>query len=453
MTANDEHRPAQETDPPARRTAPALPLLDAAWLLLLAAYVFGGASLAPFHGDESWLISMSRDFHFFVSGDFDRLRVRTAEPESLADGLRLVNGTVAPYAIGLGWWQAGHSPTELPDPWEWGEDWEWNVAHGRVPSEALLVASRRPAALLTVGAVGAVFALAFAWRGRAAAWLASGLLATHPVVLLHGRRAYMEAPLLAFGLATVAIAAAWAVRTPRSGRIDAGFAAALAVATGFAVASKHSAVAIAAGCYLALAGVALRREPSVRALAPLAASGLLSFAVFLALNPAWWDAPLARPSQVLELRTGMLTNQVELFRDSVYTTPVARIRGLVHQASSAPVAYFEHDAWRGWLSDSVTAYASSPLSGVRYGPGAASVAGVVLLALALVGGLRAVQEAARGDAAATVIAVWAFGVVAFILVAVPLAWQRYYMPLYPVLVVLAAGGAVSLLGRSREDAE
>ena len=46
------------------------PWADALWLALLAAYIVAGAAIVPFHGDESSLMFMGRDFHYlFVDGD------------------------------------------------------------------------------------------------------------------------------------------------------------------------------------------------------------------------------------------------------------------------------------------------------------------------------------------------------------------------------------------------
>ena len=77
---------------------------DAAWLLLLMLYVVWGAPAAPFHGDEATLIAMSADFHHrFVDGDVDRLRYRRTPADPMEQGLRLVNGTLAPNLIGVAW--------------------------------------------------------------------------------------------------------------------------------------------------------------------------------------------------------------------------------------------------------------------------------------------------------------------------------------------------------------
>jgi 4-amino-4-deoxy-L-arabinose transferase-like glycosyltransferase len=55
------------------------------------------------------------------------------------------------------------------------------------------------------------------------------------------------------------------------------------------------------------------------------------------------------------------------------------------------------------------------------------------LALAIVRGARR-----RGDGRLRILVVWFLSVLGGILVGVPILWQRYYLPLVPVLVVFAS---------------
>ncbi|MEO8397067.1 MAG: hypothetical protein ABI700_29000, partial [Chloroflexota bacterium] len=81
-------------------------LLDILWLILLGAFVF--ALMPTFHGDESMQIYMSRDYATaFIDHDPAAL---IAEPPYAIDSdpyLRLINGTVNRYTIGLSWQIAG----------------------------------------------------------------------------------------------------------------------------------------------------------------------------------------------------------------------------------------------------------------------------------------------------------------------------------------------------------
>ena len=47
---------------------------DWLWLGLLAMYIVAGAAIVPFHGDESTLMVMGRDYHYiFVEGDLSKV--------------------------------------------------------------------------------------------------------------------------------------------------------------------------------------------------------------------------------------------------------------------------------------------------------------------------------------------------------------------------------------------
>ena len=103
---------------------------------------------------------------------------------------------------------AGYDIDQINEQWLWGAGWDWNVENGHMPEDGLLLAARLSAALFATLSVPLVFALGWLVGQRPAAYAVSFLLATHPVILLNGRRAYMESTLLFFSLLVV-LAAAW----------------------------------------------------------------------------------------------------------------------------------------------------------------------------------------------------------------------------------------------------
>lgn len=85
-------------------------LLDVLLVCALAGYVLAGTALAPFHGDESTLIYMSRDFFAqFVQGDVARLRYSSPPASAQEQELRLLNGSLSKMLIGLSWALQGGS--------------------------------------------------------------------------------------------------------------------------------------------------------------------------------------------------------------------------------------------------------------------------------------------------------------------------------------------------------
>ncbi len=423
---------------------------DAAWLVALAVYVVAGAARVPFHGDESTQIAMSRDYFTLVQcRDLDAVLYDPSPADPAMQELRLLNGTVNKMTIGLAWDAAHLTVSDLNDQWMWGfedptgtwDEWSYNTAFGHMPGDHLLHVARLPSALFAALSVWAVFGitrLAAAAHGRAAAWAASLIYATTPAVLINGRRAMMEGSLLAFSTLAV-LAALLLMRRVRAGRAAAGYTLAFGAVSGLAVASKHPALVTVAALFLALAleplirpGGTLRGIFDRRAIIRLAAAGLVALIVFLALNPAWWSAPLAMPEKILAQRTDLLNGQVQAYGG--YGGPLDRLRGLVNQAFFAAPQYYEVPYWRGFIGDQIAQYEASGLAGRGTGPlwGAA-------LAAACGAGLIALARAWHGPAWGVL--VWVSVTALALLIMTPLAWQRYYLPLQPPLAVIEGCGA------------
>ncbi|MBN2470184.1 MAG: phospholipid carrier-dependent glycosyltransferase [Anaerolineae bacterium] len=427
--------------------------VDILWVSALMIYVLFGMALVPFHADESTQIMMSRDYYYqFVAGDWDQVRFQDPPLDATEQHLRLLNGTVSKLLYGLAWDAAGFTVDDLNEQWLWGADYAWNVENGHRPAPGLLLAARWAAALPSALAVLALFGVARLWGGRWAAYPASFLLATHGAALIHMRRAYMEATLLLFGLLVVLVALAWASRLTRPQPASTrswGYALLLALASGLAVASKHSGAVIVAAVYAALLVIAVwRRFPRWWAATGwFVISGVLALGVFLAANPAWWDDPLARAGDVLALRQGLVSDQAAAFPEDVYPDLPARLEGMIGHLSTTPPEYFEVSGWEAHIGAEIAAYESSPWAGFRYGQGqAGELGGMLLLGVAASGALILIGQV-RERPALLVLALWGAAMILFVWLTIPLNWQRYIMPLYPIQALLAGGAVGWLLQR------
>ncbi len=143
-------------------------------LLICILYILAGTSLAPFHGDESTQITMSRDYaYLFIERDLSRISFNGANVTAWEQDLRLLNGTVSKNLIGLMWHLAGFSRADLNEQWDWGADWDYNTANNHKPGDALLQLARLPSAvMLALGAV-VIFALGRWISGTPAAVMAT----------------------------------------------------------------------------------------------------------------------------------------------------------------------------------------------------------------------------------------------------------------------------------------
>lgn len=419
------------------------------WLLVLCAYVLAGTVVVPFHADEATQVFMSRDyFSRFVEGDTARLAYQDDSPDPDLQALRLINGSISKYVIGLSAHLAGFSVDEINEQWDWGADWEYNVSTGHAPASALLLATRWPSAMLTALSVVVLFALGLLLGGRGVAYVATAYYALNPAILLNGRRAMMEGSLLFFGLLTVLVALVYLRR--RSW----GWALGLGLAAGLAVASKHTNAFLVApvlgACLLIPLVERLRQRGAARGLVmqvgQVLTAGVLAGAVFFALNPVWWGVnPLEQASRILHMRSELLAGQTAFYGG--YENVVDALAGFGRQALVVLPQYYEDTRFANWIAEQIALYEASPWRGVSVGgsvPGA-----LVLLGLALLGGWRLLRERTLALGERGLLLLWALSAVVTTLFLTPVEWQRYYLPVLPVVGLLAAVGLVWLGRRLR----
>lgn len=435
--------------------------LDVIWLALLSLWAAAAISITPFHGDESMHIYTSQDYATaFLQGRPDLLLVTPPYDIDSVPRLRLLNGSVMRYSIGLSWHLAGLSEDTLPPHpgWDWGRYYTDNVATGHRPSEALLMAARAPAALYLIASLWIIFGIGWTLGGRSTAYLASALYILNPIILLNGRRALVESALLCFGLLTIWIALKMARRREQRLHIALAWWISLTLAAALTLASKYSGTIFVAAAYggLFLAEAARLWPLSafrsalprfLRSALGLAASGMAALALLVALSPALWNDPPARVRELASVLQEQVDIVVSILPDAP-TTLGQRIEGILTQPFIAPVAYFEQASWGEAqpVLDEIARYEASPLSGLRAGP----ILGSLLTLLAGIGlvviGLRLRQPLER--AVALVMLVWLLVTVANLLIN-PLPWQRYYLPLIPIAALLAAVGAHRLIQAAR----
>lgn len=417
----------------------------ALWPALLMLYVLAGIDLAPFHGDEALQIRSSVDyFTLFIEGDGAALRVHPDDPRSASSDRRLLQGSINPWTIGLAWHLAGHGSADLPpEPgWDWALDYDANLALGLRPAPQLLSISRYPSALFFALSVPLFYAIAWRLGGPLTALTASGLYALHPALLLNGRRALMEGPLLFFGLLTLCCALMILRRGERAGL---RWWLALSLAGGLALASKHSALLFLGGAlgWLCLAALLQgERQAFLTTVRRCVLSGALALTVFLALSPALWPDPWRMLQRLVQLRGELVDVQVRnLQPGGVGMTLAERLDQLLSQPFLRPAMFYEVAAWSDYeaIAAEIELWRASPLSGIPVNP----LTGSLFSLLTLAGLAQIVRRPERVGLLA-----W-LALTLVVLLLNPLAWQRYYLPLLPLTCLLAALGMTGLLRRAR----
>lgn len=404
------------------------------YLLALMAYILAGVPSVPFHGDESTLIYTTHDyFDQFVARNMGEITSTAADVDPMDVNLRLLDGRVQKYLGGFAYHLTGGTADGLNKPWEWGADLTYNTANGNVPAPDVLLPNRIAIAFLLALCVPAAFGLGMSIGGWPAALIFPLFITLSPNILLNGRRAMMEAPLLLFSLLTVLSALRWTTQKHASWLIL------LTLSTGFALSSKHSGVLAIAPVFGALGLITLWRR-DWRGLGGLMVSGIGVIGVFYLMNPAWWPNPITAAQTVLRLRSELLTGQVGFLGG--YTNLSEQLGGFWRQTFVGVPQFYEVDQWAAYIPDQIAAYQATPWAGVIWG----EVGGVILAGLSVVGAIALIRQR---DAAAWVFGVYAIGAILAALLLTPLEWARYYLIGLPAVFGLAATGASALIMKIR----
>lgn len=415
--------------------------LDILWCIAITAYILAGVQAVPLHGDESTQIYMGRDVYYHLQGNTEQVLFRDWEllegDDSTEQQLRLLNGTLPKYLFGAVAYLSAYELEDINQQWAWGSGWDWNHQNGHVPSDDLLFRSRLvSASLLAISAI-ALFYVGYTVFGRNVAYLASAYYTLNPAILVNGRRAMMEGAMLAFTILAILIALhllknrCW------------WHYVLLGIISGLAVASKHTSIVTIATIF-AVCGVYFLIYHKKHILY-LFASGALSLLVFFALNPAWWTAPLSAPATVLELRQELLAGQVGFFGG--YESINEQVTGFARQSFVVLPIYADSnfDDFYSAQLETIENYDSSLLSGVSLG---GSIIGAMIVFILVVIGVASLWLYEKTHTAHKwLITTWFLAMVLLTLILTPLEWQRYYLPIYPVVGLLGAIGIEFLLSK------
>jgi 4-amino-4-deoxy-L-arabinose transferase-like glycosyltransferase len=404
-----------------------------------------GDFLEPRFADESAYLAQSYYADLFLGHDWRN----TGWFEYMALDLP----PLPKYVIGATLRAAGHP---RPGP-QSARDWYHNP-NLKVGSDVDLLIARLPIALF--GALGCVsaFGLACMFKDRRAGLLAAILLLIDPLYRVHASRAMSDVPCESLVLATAFLAlSAW--RSLLAGRWPVSLVLLVAMASGatagLAVLAKLSGglAVIIISCWTALAaclpGFAWGRKMAVAGFALIV--GVVSFLTFAALNPTLWAMP-----------EGPMTAEMRAFaRKSIWVraADIIALRNEVGRNIQGPLGRFRLDN----AGEKIAAVAVQGYG--RFGPFGPQVlnseqrydgirdlgtliwAPWVLLGMvwAAVRGLEQFRQ--REPPAAWALLVQAVVALTTVTAFIPLAWDRYFLPIEPVSIVLASGVAVTAYDR------
>ncbi|HLF90164.1 MAG TPA: phospholipid carrier-dependent glycosyltransferase [Anaerolineales bacterium] len=404
-----------------------------------------GISKVPFHPDEATNLFMSSDLETMFTQP-GQLGFDPAKLDDQAQIYRTLDAPLRRYILGLG--RLAFGLPALPLDWDWGKTWDENEAVGALPSQELLFAGRLAMTLLLPFSMILIYIIELEMGGQWSGWTSTLLLGLNALALLHGRRAMAEGVLI-FGV----LLAFWSFL--RGGKYP--WLAGLGMAIAFN--AKQSALALLPVGMLAVVWVKKHRTQisqkntnsnpiSVGFQRYLhdnfwqAGNNLMQFLVVFglvtfALNPVYWRNPLEATQASLVEREDLLSRQVadaqKFAPEQVLDTPIKRLAVTLGNLYILPLQFYEVGNYQVQTADMEQAYLSVPGHAFLHG----FAGGGILLTLTLIGMMRGFMDIRRRGLTRPLVLLFAatglMGVA--LLVAVPLPFQRYPIPLLPLMVL------------------
>jgi 4-amino-4-deoxy-L-arabinose transferase-like glycosyltransferase len=385
--------------------------------------------LVPFHPDESTQLFTSGDFEILVSSPLS-MTWDPARQDDLRQRYRQLDAPLTRYIIGVGRTLAGLPA--LGSDWDWSKSWEENQQAGALPDEKLLFVGRLSVALLFPLSLWFIYQIGAFIGKYPTGLLAAFLLGTHALILLHTRRAMAESALV-FGI-TFAV---WCFLAGDHRTWLAGLGMALAFN------AKQSTIALFPAGLIA---VTWQTSPSTRRTTKRIHNLIMYVGMFsvvtILLNPIWWRQPLQSVQAAWVARQDLLEQQLadtqRLAPEKTLSTPTQRVEVLIANLYIVSPSFYEVGNYVQQTALDETRYLSIPGHNLWRG----FIAGGILLLLTLLGiavgilNLRRVDNYARRELSLLLLAT--ILQIAFLVMAIPLPWQRYVIPTVPFICIWSA---------------
>ena len=411
-------------------------------LIPLTLFYLWGVRFIPFHPDESTQLYMSSDFEML----FSRPSSLFWDPNREDDPRQFYRELDAPltkYILGLGRVIAGQPA--LPVDWDWSQSWEANTQAGALPDANLLCTGRVTITLLLPLSLMFIYLVGKRIHSPAAGLVAALLVGSHALTLLHARRAMAEGPLL-FGT-TLAL---WSLLQARKRPWLTGLGIALAFN------AKQSALALLPVGLLAVCWLPVNTDQRVRKMAVNLAQFMGVFVVVtVALNPLLWNDPWGAAQASIQARQELISRQIEDIKriapEKYLETPTQRVIVLIANLYIGPATYGLVGNLAP-ISGDVDAYIAIPGHNLLRG----LWGGGILLVLTLFGLYLAGRDSwqvgrnRRRELILLLLATTLQG--AALIIAVPLPWPRYSIPMIGFECLWIAYGVTRVLERKSPTA-
>lgn len=399
-------------------------LIKKEWFFLilflgLSLFYFTGMDLVPFHPDESTQIFMSQDLFDYIKDPFE-LSYQPDSEQSAKMTYRAIDMPFTHYLIGFARLITG-SPA-LKTDWNWSLTWDQNSGLGAIPSPRLLTTARFiPTLLLSFS----IYLFYFSIRRvlpKIPALISTLFLGLNPLILLHGRRAMAE-PALLFGTALFL----WAVSRDRIRPVLVGISLALAFN------AKQTGIFLIPGGIIA---VCVHHNDDMHLKNMLARSAAL-LAVFLLitllLNPYYWKSPFSALAFSLQSRSQLFTYQMADHLPGGRPNIPTLMLNLVANLFILPPSVSEIGIYLVPLTQQIQEYQKI----IFHSWGRSLFAGSIQLSIVLSGIYFMVKRHSKLSKPNQQIQItWLLTALILtlgLLIALPIPWQRYTVPLLPLV--------------------
>jgi 4-amino-4-deoxy-L-arabinose transferase-like glycosyltransferase len=419
-----------------------LPIVFAAY----AVWIVQDVDDVPFHPDESSLLYQSRDFESWLTKPLS-LTWDSSNPDDYDQTYRALNAPLTKYVLGMGRRLAGYGPESVSTDWDWSKTWQENQGAGALPANALLTASRLIITLLLPLSLLLMYRLGVALRFKTMGYAAVFFFVTNALLLLHNRRAMAEG-VLTFGMCLSILGMFEADRKPWL----AGLGAALATS------AKYSCAPLLLVNFLACVWIPSRESPNrSRILRNILIYIAVAAITIFILSPIAWRDPLEAFTQIWNARQEFVERQVSTLRElqpaqALDTFPM-RIAAMVRLLFLSPLQFEEVGNYHTQIAPMVKAYLGNPLHHLFRNPFGAGLL-LFLTILGIVLGLRYLTAAhdPQGKRKRALLLLATALQLGSLLIAIPLPYQRYWIPVVPFICLWAAYSFDEILQLTKKQA-
>ena len=387
-------------------------------LSLISLLYLWGIKDVPFHPDESTQIFMSADFETIFTS-FSSLFWEKENEADIRQYYHIMDAPLTRYVIGLGKW-IGNQP-DLARDWDWSQTWEENQISGSLPETSLLFASRLSVAVFFPISLFFIYLSSKKETSPFFGFVSALLFAVNSLIWLHTRRAMAES-LLLFNI-TFFIFLSYVLK-------NSDFLFAVPAALAFN--AKQSGIVV---LILGVIEILRRRKSeSIKSVfLHLLKYGSVFCLITILLNPFLWKHPIQAAKSALEARSEFTINQQNTYQQAapglVLETTGSRIKSFLYHTFLADPISAESGNYNLEQEVSVQNYFKNPLNLISNHLVFKTFFLLLSLSGFLITGLDLYEKKLPGPALTIWMGSLLFSV--FLIIFLPLSFQRYYLPVLP----------------------